>query len=93
MFRTASLSIIRSVALYTQQWYMSHRFADCLLAISQHNLGSQKRPVIIWKNKPNTNSILKSLSATDVSCISDIELKYHQVSIFCSLIMKHKTNV
>jgi len=30
MFRTVSLSIIRSLALYTQQWYM--------LASSQHNL-------------------------------------------------------
>jgi len=32
MFRTVPLSIIRSYALYTQQWYMSYRFADCLLA-------------------------------------------------------------
>ena len=30
MFRTVPLSIIRSFALYTQQWYMSHRFADSL---------------------------------------------------------------
>ena len=28
MFRTAPLSIIRSFSLYTQQWYMSYRFAD-----------------------------------------------------------------
>jgi len=28
MFRTVSLSIIRSFSLYTQQWYMSYRFAD-----------------------------------------------------------------
>jgi hypothetical protein len=28
MFRTVPLSIIRSFSLYTQQWYMSHRFAD-----------------------------------------------------------------
>ena len=27
MFRTVSLSIIRSISLYTQQWYMSYRFA------------------------------------------------------------------
>jgi len=32
MFRTVPLSIIRSIALYTQQWFMSYRFADCLLA-------------------------------------------------------------
>jgi len=28
MFHTVPLSIIRSFSLYTQQWYMSHRFAD-----------------------------------------------------------------
>jgi hypothetical protein len=26
MFRTIPLTIIRSLALYTQQWYMSYRF-------------------------------------------------------------------
>ena len=30
MFRTIPLSIIRSFSLYTQQWYMSYRFADSL---------------------------------------------------------------
>ena len=35
MFRTVPLYIIRSFSLYTQQWYMSYRFADCLLASSQ----------------------------------------------------------
>jgi len=28
MFRTVPLSIIRSISLYTQQWYMSKKFAD-----------------------------------------------------------------
>ena len=32
MFRTVPLSIIRSSLLYTQQWYMSYRSADSLLA-------------------------------------------------------------
>ena len=32
MFRTVPLSIVRSFSLYTQQWYMSYRFADSLLA-------------------------------------------------------------
>ena len=32
MFRTVSLSIIRSLSLYTQQWYMSYRFSDSLRA-------------------------------------------------------------
>jgi len=30
MFRTVPLSIIKSFSLYTQQWYMSFRFADSL---------------------------------------------------------------
>jgi len=30
MFRRVPLSIIRSFTLYTQQWYMSYRFADSL---------------------------------------------------------------
>jgi hypothetical protein len=32
MFQTAPLSIIRSFSLYTQQWFMSYRFADSLQA-------------------------------------------------------------
>jgi len=28
MFRTVPLSIVSSFSLYTQQWYMSYRFAD-----------------------------------------------------------------
>jgi len=32
MFRTVPLSIIRRFSLYTQQWYMSYRFADSLTA-------------------------------------------------------------
>jgi len=41
MVRTVPLSIIRSFSLYTQQWYMSYRFADSLragsrLSICQH---------------------------------------------------------
>jgi len=32
MFLTVPLSIIRSFSLYTQQWYVAHRFADSLRA-------------------------------------------------------------
>ena len=34
MFQTVPLSKIRSFSLYTQQWYMSYRFADSLRARS-----------------------------------------------------------
>jgi len=33
MLRTITLSIIRSFSMYTQQWYMSYRFAGSLLAV------------------------------------------------------------
>jgi len=42
MFRTVPLSIIRSFSLYTQQWYMSYRFADSLRAGSGWNLQLQR---------------------------------------------------
>ena len=32
MFQTVPLTIIRSFSPYTQQWYMSYRFADSLRA-------------------------------------------------------------
>ena len=35
MFRTVPPSIIRSFSLYTQQWYMSYRYADSLRANCQ----------------------------------------------------------
>jgi len=34
MFRSVPLSVIRSFSLYTQQWYVSYRFADNLRAAS-----------------------------------------------------------
>ena len=37
MFRTVPVSIIRSFSLYTQQWYMSYRYADSLRAGSGWN--------------------------------------------------------
>ena len=48
MFRTVSLTIIRSLALYAQQYVkVIQVFADCLLAISQQNL----HPESYSKNK------------------------------------------
>ena len=38
MFRTVPLSIIRSISLYIQQWYMSYSFADSLRAGSGWNI-------------------------------------------------------
>ena len=38
MFRTVSLSIIRSFSLYIQQWYMSNRFADRKLPANLYDI-------------------------------------------------------
>jgi hypothetical protein len=38
MFQAVSLSIIRSFSLYTQQWFMSYRFADSMRAGSGWNI-------------------------------------------------------
>ena len=43
MFRTVPLSIVRNFSLYTQQWYMSYRFADSLRAGSGRNLPDPAR--------------------------------------------------
>jgi len=37
MFRKVPLSIIRSFSLYTQQWYMSYKFADSLRAACEQD--------------------------------------------------------
>ena len=54
MFRTVSLSIIRSFSLYTQQWYMSHRFADSLLSINKFGKISASSWFIIRTDHPLT---------------------------------------
>jgi len=43
MLRTVPLSIIRSFSLYTQQWFMSYRFADSLRA------GSGRSIQVCWQ--------------------------------------------
>ena len=45
MFRTIPLSIIRSSSVYTQQWYMSYRFVDSLLAESGSCSQAVNKPV------------------------------------------------
>jgi len=40
MFWTIPLSIIRSFSLYTQQWYMSYRFADEFCPDPAHKLSA-----------------------------------------------------
>jgi len=40
MFRTVPVSIIRNFSLYTQQWYMSYKYADSLRAGSGRNCSS-----------------------------------------------------
>ena len=51
MFRSVPLSIIKSFSLYTQQWYMSQRFADSCRAGSGWNCSS----ILILLRKLPTN--------------------------------------
>ena len=59
MFRTVPPLIIRSFSLYTQQWYLSYRFADSLLASCQQTcmiyiiaVCIVKTPDDGWRNCP-----------------------------------------
>jgi len=49
MFRTVPLSIIRSFSLYTQQRYMSYRFADSLRARSVRKVAHWSRSQAVSK--------------------------------------------
>jgi len=54
MFRTVPMSIITSFSLYTQQWYMSYRFADSLFRPDpacklSANLYDIPLPCVQWK--------------------------------------------
>jgi len=50
MIRTVPLSIISSFSLYTQQWYMSYRFADSLRAgFGRNRFGSAAEHVLSEK--------------------------------------------
>jgi len=59
MFRTVPLSIISTFSLYTQQCYMSYRFADSLRAGSGRNGSLLKYGTDKWKVKtwPTTYQI------------------------------------
>jgi len=48
MFRTVPLFIINSFSLYTQQRYMSYRFADSLRACEQAKLNICKSVVLLF---------------------------------------------
>jgi hypothetical protein len=50
MFRTVPLSIVRRFLLYTQQWYMSYRFADSLRASCQQTCMTYTIAVCTAKN-------------------------------------------
>ena len=80
MFRTVSLSIIRSSSLHTQQWYMSYRIAYSLLAI--------------WQISASSWFYYKNLSRCKVTWSSNISkrgfsyLNYVQID-FCSYLLQY----
>jgi len=71
MFQTVPLPIIRSFALYTQQWYMSYRFADSLRAVSGPNWLASDGTDLVLQNQ--TSSVLILLA----SCQQNLYEMYH----------------
>jgi len=58
MFRTVPLSIIRSFSLYTQQWYMSCRFADSLRAGSGRSVLILLASCLLRKDYPAYQTVI-----------------------------------
>ena len=77
MFRTVPLSIIRSFLLYTQQWYMSYRFAVCTVKNSwwwTEELSETCRVSFqkyIWEITPSSWLHYKNLSRCTVTWTSN----------------------
>ena len=70
MFRTVPLSIIRSFSRYTQQWYMSCRFADSVRAGSGWNCSS----ILILLSSCMTYTIAYVKIQTVISWLSGVQL-------------------
>ena len=87
MFRTVPLSIIRSFSLYTQQWYMSYRFAESLLASCQQTDAPERQISNI--------KIYKIYSLTQLSIskllLKDISHHISQLRVFGSCLRSHRT--
>jgi len=74
MFQAVRLSIIRSFPLYTQQWYMSYRFADSLRAASSVHSHIERQICNLYVNAPTQESktlgSLNFIHSTNISlCI------------------------
>jgi len=63
MFRTVPLSIIRNFALYTQQWYISYRFSDSLLANYQHSFMTYTIVVCTAKNSMMDRGTVRNMQS------------------------------
>jgi len=79
MFRTVPLSIISSLALYTQQQSICHGgYADCLLASSQHNLCVQCwTPDDGQRNSPKHVNFYQKILKKLVNLVGFIIRLYH----------------
>ena len=73
MFRTVPLSIIRSLSLYTQQWYMSYRSADSLRAGSGWNCSKFEKLV----------HLVGFIIRKDVECLSFLPTCYIMHVFYC----------
>ena len=74
MFRTVTLYIITSFSLYTQQWYMSYRFADSLRAESGQNQScSQAVSKSVW-HTPLLCVHWRTPDDRQMNCLKHVEL-------------------
>ena len=70
MFRTVSLSIIRSFSLYTQQLFMSYRFADSSLAGSGRKWFGSAAGGVLLQQQNQTVSVLILLASCQQTCMT-----------------------
>jgi hypothetical protein len=87
MFRTVPLSIIRSLALYTKQWYVSYRFAESLRAGSESQQNSMTYNIAVCTVK-NFSWLTVELSETyRVSFQNKFEKLVHLIGLLLETFM------
>jgi len=96
MFRTVSLSIVRSFSLYAQQWYMSYRFAvtvSCMTytiavcTVKNSDDGQRKCPKHVEFYSKNKFKKLVHLVGFIIRIYHDTRLPERQICYYCIRIM------
>jgi len=94
MFRTVPLSIIRCFSLYTQQWYISYRFADsksvniavCTVKTTDDGQRNCPKHVEFYsKNKFDKLVHLVGFIIRTLLCYCLWSLQYHFIFLICKV--------